>query len=228
MALSPDEIELAQQIADALEEGIEALSPVFFGSTYTKSDCCKHLIKPLREKYNIEILLEPSPHNDAKLLRERYDRLMSCFDPAGELLNQNLSLATVKRYVNDLIEALRDIARGIKQDTAAVKQDEKDPLRKEPKPIEKRFTFRPGQILFDDRDLNVGTGAILDIAKALVENFDHVVPFQDFDENSSEKEASEKIRTAIVRLRKALESARIPVVIGSRKAEGYIMLPSTR
>jgi len=47
MTLGPDKIELAQQIADVLEEGINAGPRVFFGSTRTKSDCCKNLIKPL-------------------------------------------------------------------------------------------------------------------------------------------------------------------------------------
>jgi len=82
--------------------------------------------------------------------------------------------------------------------------------------------------LFDDRDLDIGTGAVLDIAEALVENFGHVVPFQELDENSPASEASERIRTAIKRLREAIKSAQIPVVIDNRKAEGYAMLPSSR
>jgi len=130
--------------------------------------------------------------------------------------------------VNELIEELRNTGQGVRQNKAAVKQDEKDPLRKEPKPIEKRFTFRPGQVLFDDHDLNVGTGAALEIIRALVEDFGRVVPFQKLDEISPENEASEKIRTAIGRLQKTINSAKIPVVIKNRKAEGYLMLPSTR
>ncbi len=231
MTLTPDKIELAQQIADALEEGINALSHVFFGSTYTKSDCCKHLIKPLLEKYDIRTLLESLPPHDAKSLRETYSRLMSCFDATGELLDRGLSLTTVNRYASDLIKELRDIAQGGKQNTTAAKQKDKHRSKEKPKksrPTDRRFTFEPGQVLFDGRDLNVGTGAALDIAKALIENFGHVVPFQELDENSLEREASEKIRTAIRRLRKTTKSARIPVIIENRKAEGYLMLPSTR
>ncbi|MFB0553659.1 MAG: helix-turn-helix domain-containing protein, partial [Phycisphaerae bacterium] len=67
----------------------------------------------------------------------------------------------------------------------------------------------------------------IDIAKALIENFGHVVPFQQLDENSPEREASEKIRTAIRRLRKIIKSAGIPIVIENRKAEGYLILTST-
>ena len=86
MTLTSDKIELAQQIADVLEERINALSHVFFGSTYTKSDCCKHLIKPLPREYQIDTFLESLPTHAAKSPRERYSRLMSCFDQNGELL----------------------------------------------------------------------------------------------------------------------------------------------
>jgi len=122
MTLAPDKSELAQQIADVLEERINALSHVFFGSTYTKSDCCKHLIKPLPGEYQIDTLLESLPTHAAKLLRERYSRLMSCFNQTGELLNQDLSLNTVVRYVNDLIKELRGIAQGSEQNMTAAKQ----------------------------------------------------------------------------------------------------------
>ena len=123
MTLAPDKSELAQQIADALEEGIKAGPHVFYGSTYyTKSDYCKNLIKPLLGKYHIDTLLESLPPHGAKSLKEKHSMLMSCFDPAGELLNQGLSLTTVNRYVNDLIEELRDIAQEGKQNTTAAKQ----------------------------------------------------------------------------------------------------------
>lgn len=122
MTLAPDKIELAQQIADALEEGINAGPRVLFGSTYTKSDCCKNLIKPLLGKYRIDPLLESLPPHDANALREKYSRLMSCFDPTGELRNQGLLLTTVYRYANDLIKELRGITQIGKQSATAAKQ----------------------------------------------------------------------------------------------------------
>lgn len=122
MTLTPDKIKLAQQIADVLEERINALSPVFFCTTYTKSDCCKHLIKPLPGEYQIDTLLESLPTHAAKSLRERYSVLMSCFDQTGELLNQDLPVNTVVRYVNDLIKELRGIAQGSEQNMTAAKQ----------------------------------------------------------------------------------------------------------
>ena len=87
------------------------------------------------------------------------------------------------------------------------------------------FTLMENQVLFDGQDLNIGAGASVDIFKALVENFGYIVSFKKLDENSLQNEASEKTRTAIGRIRKTLKSAKIPVVIENRKAEGYIMLP---
>ncbi len=230
MTLTPDKSELAQQLADVLEEQINSVHRLY-GSTFTKSDCCKHLIKPLLEKHQIDTLLKSLPPKDAQSLGEKHSRLMSCFGPAGELLNKKLSLPTVKRYVNDLIKELRDIAQGSKQSTTATKQKDKRSSKKKPqksKPIDKRFTFGLGQVLFDGLDLNIGTGAALDITKALIENFGHVVPFQKLDENSPQIEASEKIRTAIGRLRKTIRSEKIPVVIETRKNVGYLILQSTQ
>ena len=123
MTLAPDKSELAQQIADVLEERINAGPHVFYGSAYyTTSDYCKHLIKPLPREYQIDTLLESLPTHDAKSLRERYSRFMSCFDKNGELLNQDLSLNTVIRYMNDLVKELRGIAQGSEQNTTAAKQ----------------------------------------------------------------------------------------------------------
>ena len=127
MTLATDKIELAQQIADALQAGIDAGPRVFFGSTRTKSDYCKNLIRPLLEKYDVDTFLKSLSSHDAKSLKEKYSRLMSCFDHAGELLDQGLLLTTVNRYANDLIKELRDTGQGGKQNTTTAKQKEVKP-----------------------------------------------------------------------------------------------------
>lgn len=219
MTLIPDDIEMAQQIADVLQEKIDAL-PRFYGSHYTKADCCKFLIGPLLGENPIDTLLESMPVRAAKTLGNKHSNLMSCFDQTGELLNQDLPLATIKRYVKDLTKELRSL--GQKNKRSSKKKTKK------PKSIKERFTFRSGQVLFDSSDLNVGTGTTLKIMKALVKNFGYVVPHKKLDKNSLEKEASEKIRAAIVRLRKTIKSKKIPVVIEKRKNEGYLMLELKR
>jgi len=141
------------------------------------------------------------------------------------------SASAVQISANLLAKKLRTIAEMARGDLSVEKQKDKRRLKKTPpksRPVAKRFTFRQGQVLFDGRDLNVRTGTTLDIIKALVDEFGHVVPFQTLDGNSLQKEASEKIRIAIGRLRKLLKSAKIPAVIENRKGEGYQMRPSTK
>ena len=119
MTFEPDKRELADQIADAMQEAVDVL-PRFYGSTCTTADCCKLLIEPLLSDNNIEDLLRSLPPNDAKSLRRRYDALMSCFDRNGDLLDASLKLVTVKRYVRNLVKELRNAAEEVAEDTATV------------------------------------------------------------------------------------------------------------
>lgn len=229
MKLTPDIIEKVQRIADVLEGRIDALPKVFYCSTrYTKSDCCKHLIEPLySSKYQIDTLLKSLPSQTAKSLEKSHYRLISCFNQSGELIDKDMSLATIKRYTKDLIKELRSVGQEGKRNKTTKKQKSKSSSKKAYQnsiSIKERFTFRPGQALFDNSDLKIGTGAALEILEILVKDFGYVVPFQKLDKNSLNKGASEKIRTAIGRIRKIIESAKIPVVIENRKNEGYIML----
>ncbi len=115
MTLPPDKIELAQQIADALEEGIKAGPHVFFHTTHPQSAYGENLIKPLLGKYQIDTLLESMPSHSAKSLRAKHSRLIYLFDSSGKLLNQNLSLTTIDRYATDLINELRNVGQGGKR-----------------------------------------------------------------------------------------------------------------
>ena len=94
------------------------------------------------------------------------------------------------------------------------------------KPLPERFTFAPGQAMFDGRDLGMGTGVQLSVLKKLVGDFGKVVPFKQLDRRSLECAGSEKIRTAITRIRRVFKKEKIPAKIGSRMREGYIILPT--
>ncbi|MCJ7674955.1 MAG: hypothetical protein MUO33_07365, partial [Sedimentisphaerales bacterium] len=110
------------------------------------------------------------------------------------------SASAVQVSASLLAKKLRVVAEMAGEDLSVEKQKDKRRLKKKPRPINERLTFGQGQVLFDGRDLNVGTGAALDITKALIEDFGQVVPFKKLDGNSLEKQASEKIRTAIGRI----------------------------
>jgi len=173
--------------------------------------------------------------NMAPIVQKKHKRFVTeakstCQLPSGDQIwfkkfNNSRDIAI------DLAKTLRHIAEMAREDLLLATQKNKRRSKNKPKKsraINKRFSFRHGQVLFDDHDLNVGAGVALDIIKALVKDFGYVVSFQKLDENSPKREASEKIRTAIRRLRKTIKSAGIPVVIENRKAEGYIMLPLTK
>ena len=173
--------------------------------------------------------------NIATLIEKKHKNLMTEAKLVGRLSEGDP--VWFKRFNNSrnsaisLAKTLRHIAEMAREDLLLATQKNKRRSKNKPKKsraINKRFSFRHGQVLFDDHDLNVGAGAALDIIKALVKDFGHVVSFQKLDENSPKREASEKIRTAIGRIRKTIKSAMIPVVIENRKAEGYIMLPLTK
>jgi len=198
--------------------------------------CRASLSEPLRGFGTILLKLKCWRPEAAEKVEKEHRRLLSSAKGIDQKIKDGrrglvFPASAVQISANLLAKKLRTIVEMARGDLSVEKQKDKRRLKKTPpksRPVAKRFTLRQGQVLFDGRDLNIGTGAALDIAKALIENFGRVVPFQEFDENSPEREASEKIRTAIRRLRKTTKSAGIPVVIENRKAEGYLMLPSTR
>jgi len=90
--------------------------------------------------------------------------------------------------------------------------------------LAERFTFRPGQVLFDGGDLNIRTGIHQETLKKLVENFGKVVQFRELDSQSKECEASVELRGEIRYLREKLK--KLPVKIENRRGEGYMMCPN--
>ncbi len=68
--------------------------------------------------------------------------------------------------------------------------------------IRERFRLEPARLFFDDKELKIGTGAALRIAKLLVQNLGDLVAFKKLDERSSTNEASSEIRTSICRIKK--------------------------
>lgn len=198
--------------------------------------CRSSLSEPLRGFGTILLKLKCWRPEAAKEVEKEHRRLLSSAKEIDQKIKNGerdlfFSASASQLSANLLAKKLRIVAEGARKDLSLEEQKDKRRSKKKnqkTKSIGKRFTFRSGQVLLDGHDLNVGTGATLEILKALVKNFSYVVPFQKLDENSSAKEASEKIRTAIGRLRKTLESAKIPVVIENHKGEGYLMLPSTK
>jgi len=233
MALPSKIIELMGQIADTLDNWPNENQK--WNNKIIK-DKPENLLSEISENldYILEELQQHMP-NIVELVREKKKKLVRgvgrVYYPGMASYNSSRRCIISRDDATALANTLQHIAEMAREDLSVEKQKAKRRLKKKPQEstdIAKRFTFRPGQVLFDGHDLNVRTGTTLDIIKALVDEFGHVVPFQTLDGNSLQKEASEKIRTAIGRLRKSLKSAKIPAVIENRKGEGYRMRPSTK
>lgn len=85
-----------------------------------------------------------------------------------------------------------------------------------------RFTFRPGQALFDGTDLGLPAGLPIPVLEMLVKNFGAVVAYETLD-GISGKTAEDGLRTAKSDIRKALTKHRIPCEIVTRRREGYFL-----
>lgn len=237
MALPPKTIESIEQIAEKLERWANNRKRhKMLCNALPGLGCRTSLNEPLRGFGTILLKLKCWRPEAAKEVEKEHIRLLLAAKEIDKKIvdghrNFFFLASTLQLCANLLVKKLRTVAEMAREDLLLATEKNKRRSKNKPKKsraINKRFSFRHGQVLFDDHDLNVGAGAALDIIKALVKDFGHVVSFQKLDENSPKGEASEKIRTAIGRIRKTIKSAMIPVVIENRKAEGYIMLPLTK
>jgi hypothetical protein len=90
-----------------------------------------------------------------------------------------------------------------------------------------RFSFSPGQVCFDGIDLRLPTGFVIDVLRKLVESFGKTVGYRELDDNSEAKNASEQLRDAKRKIKKALKANKTPCKIETKKGEGYIISPQT-
>ncbi len=88
-------------------------------------------------------------------------------------------------------------------------------------PVRERFSFAPGQALFDEEDLSLPSGLPVEVLQKLVDSFGRTVRHQQLHEISKESEASEELRGAVSTIRKRMKDKRIPCQIKSKRSEGY-------
>lgn len=226
-SMPPEYVQLAKQIADKLDDWADPKD-----DTGLRHEYVGHL-KPISialEGFD-EVLewLHLNRPEAGEFIQRQYDGLISNAKLDDHLLESFYKGDEIFSVgsASGLAWALRstiEMLEGTAVPEPIVAGEDTESPEKSLKDIPKQFEFRTGQALFRDRDLNVGTGAALEILQKLVEDFNAVVPFQKLDPNSDKREASEKIRTAIRRLRMLIKTEGIPVEIKSKKAEGYVML----
>jgi len=86
-----------------------------------------------------------------------------------------------------------------------------------------RFAVYPGQILFDDRDIDLPTGLCVDVMAALVRHFGRVVPYAELHRQSLDVEACVELRGAIMKIRRALQRSGAPCRIETKRRGGYVL-----
>ena len=92
--------------------------------------------------------------------------------------------------------------------------------------LKDRFSFNPGQALFNGNDLNLPTGSPIDMLKKLVAQFDKVVPYTEFDKHYSSAMPGtvHKDKKTILT---QLEQHKVPCEITAKTGEGYVLRPKS-
>jgi len=109
----------------------------------------------------------------------------------------------------------------------AGKEESKD-IKEEKPPckindIKNRFVFAPGQVLFDDKDLELPAGMTVMVMKKLIENFGRSCLYNRLDPENSKPNLSPQLKRSIVDIRKSLKNKRIPCLVKTKTNEGYLI-----
>jgi len=119
--------------------------------------------------------------------------------------------------VRQAITLLKDIASSTKKE---VKRKGK---KAKAKSIKDRFTFNPGQVIFDNkRDLGLPSGEPVDMFKTLVENLGSTVSYIAFDQHHSSTSPGTVCKSAC-KIRQCLEECNVPCELATKTGEGYVL-----
>jgi hypothetical protein len=88
------------------------------------------------------------------------------------------------------------------------------------KNIKDRFSFAPGQVCFDGKDLGLPTGLAIDVLEKLFEKFGTSVSYRELGSETSAG-ADDKLRRAVKAIRDSLNAGGVPCQIETKYREGY-------
>ena len=92
----------------------------------------------------------------------------------------------------------------------------------------KRFTFSPGQICFDNKDLKLPTGLTIEMFEKLYKNWGNTVLYTDLDINSDKGEASIQLKTAKSNISKSFRKIKAHCIVENKQRTGYLITTKTR
>jgi hypothetical protein len=88
------------------------------------------------------------------------------------------------------------------------------------KNIKHRFSFAPGQVCFDGKDLRLPTGLAIEVLEKLFEKFGTSVSYRELGSQTSGA-ADDKLRRAVKAVRDSLNAGGVPCQIETKYREGY-------
>lgn len=91
------------------------------------------------------------------------------------------------------------------------------------KPARDRFSFAPGQVMFDGKDLRLPAGLCVDVVKALLKDFGRAVMHKYPHDESRPSEASPELRTAVATINDKLRAAKAPCRVLNKRGSGYLL-----
>ena len=92
--------------------------------------------------------------------------------------------------------------------------------------IKPGFHFREGQVLYNGHPLQIPGNEAIEILKVLVDNFGQVVPHKQLDAESTQTDASDRLRHHVRILRAVLEKHKVPCQIETKRQTGYALTTS--
>lgn len=93
------------------------------------------------------------------------------------------------------------------------------------KSMRERFTFNPGQVLFDGEDLELPSGEPITVLKVLVDHFNHVVQYRTLDQHYSSVTPG-TLPKMVTKIRGSFDKHNVPCEIIAKTGEGYLMRQS--
>ena len=138
---------------------------------------------------------------------------------------EKLTIATNLSGEEDAIELRKIRFRDPKTRADRLLRGKSEPVEPEAKGV-KRFTFGPGQALFDANDLNLPSGSPIEMLKKLVARCGKVVPYAEFDKHYSSA-APGTVHKDKSTISTHFANHSVPYEITAKTGEGYVLRPKS-
>ena len=172
----------------------------------------------INKKVWTKIVVSPEP--DSRILMWRDLAVQEIIDriipPGWEMYEINGEHGKIDDIMNGEFEgAIKEAKAKLEDKNKKGDRNNKPPGEKIN--IEDRFSFAPGQVRFDDKDLKLSTGLTVDVFVKLFEKFGQTCRYEELYSERSQ------LKRAIGQIRKTLKKRKIPCEIVTKTNEGFLI-----